>query len=69
MSELRDEEEAASVELRLECRSDPEAVAAENPSAIMSISLSSQVYRLVSPMTLKMGCGFGRILGARLKFS
>lgn len=70
MSELKDEEDvAASVELMLECRSEPEAAAAaaENPNAITSISL--QVYRLVSPMTLKMGCGFGRILGAKLKFS
>lgn len=42
MSELRDEEEvAAIVELKLECKSDPEAT--ENPIAIASISISSSI--------------------------
>jgi hypothetical protein len=36
--ELREEEEAANAELRLECRSVPEAVAVVNPSAIVSIT-------------------------------
>jgi hypothetical protein len=42
VSELKDEEEvAAIVELKLECKSDPEAVGAMNP-AIVSIT-SAQV--------------------------